>query len=135
MKKLFLGLVLFSFITASVYSENLTLLKNNNTTKYSGKAEGDSHLIENNKTIKLTGKISITDDSVVQLITNWKTRSKKTYQITGENKELLIKHKDKIIIAECIMLEEKAWSGNIDIKKFSLANKKKTKQSNNIIKK
>jgi len=88
-------------------------------------------------TIILRGKIFVSSDSSVYLITKWNTRSKKTYLITGENIDEIKKNNGKIIEAECRMLEKKAWSGKIEILNYKISElkKKSTKIKKNNIKK
>jgi len=73
-------------------------------------------------TVNLIGKIEIADDSCVYLITKWTSRSKKTYLIIGDKRDIIAKYKDRIISANCIIKEKKAWSGTIDIINFKAVN-------------
>ena len=78
----------------------------------------DTIISTQNDTVIITGKIIITDDSSVCLVSKWNTRSKITYLIAGDNSEEFKKLQGKVIEAICLISEKKAWSGTIKILKY-----------------
>ncbi|HOK39617.1 MAG TPA: hypothetical protein PLD27_01065 [bacterium] len=84
------------------------------------KEERNSSEKETKEIVQLTGIINVTDEDYIYLVVNWKSRSKKTYEIIGDNRDEFRKLNNKIIIADCIMVEEKYWSGKIKIIKYRI---------------
>ncbi len=62
---------------------------------------------------RITAQVDITNDGGAFLVTDWTSKSKKSYEIIGDMAHILLNFKDEIIDAEVIFIEKKQWSGSL----------------------
>lgn len=68
-------------------------------------------------TVQMTGRIEDFGQSQLYLVTDWESRSRKTYAIAGNSDDFrhLI---GKVIRVRCVIKEIGDWSGKIEIRDF-----------------
>ena len=68
-------------------------------------------------TVQMTGRIEDFGQSQLYLVTNWESRSRKTYAIAGNSDDFrhLI---GKVVRVRCVIKEIGDWSGKIEIRDF-----------------
>ncbi len=62
---------------------------------------------------KITAQVEIANDGGAMLVTDWNSKSKKSYQVIGDMEHVLLNFRDEIIDAEIVFIEKRQWSGTV----------------------
>ncbi len=65
----------------------------------------------------LVGLVEVSAQGDVYVTTNWRSRSRASYRVTGALKEEVAQHKGQVVKVEGLITKKSPWSGTIEVEK------------------
>ncbi len=65
--------------------------------------------------MKITGMVETADSGEVYIVENWESRSRVSYEVTGELVDEIRALKGKVVTVQGMVTKQSMWSGTIDV--------------------